>query len=66
MFLSSGGDPPVAPATETITFEPADPYAVQAERFAGAVMDDEPLPIPTADAVGNMQVIDEIRRTSGG
>ncbi len=48
------------PATETMTFAPADPYAVQAERFARAVMDDDPLPIPTADALGNMQVIDEI------
>ena len=66
VFLSSGGDPPVEPATETMTFAPADPYTVQAERFARAVMDDDPLPIPTADALGNMQVIDEIFRVAGG
>jgi predicted dehydrogenase len=65
-FLTSGGDPPWRPDTETITFEPADPYAVQAERFARAVMDDEPLPIPSADAVANMRVIDEIFRAAEG
>ena len=31
----AGGDPPVAPATETLTFETADPYAVEAERVRG-------------------------------
>jgi predicted dehydrogenase len=62
IFLTAGGDPPVAPATETITFEPADPYTVQAERFARAVLEGEPVPIPTEDSVGNMHVIDEIFR----
>jgi predicted dehydrogenase len=62
LFVTSGGDPPVAPDTETITFEPADPYTVQAERFAAAVLDGEPMPIPIEDAVGNMRVIDEIFR----
>jgi predicted dehydrogenase len=66
VFLTSGGDPPVQPHTDTITFEPADPYVVQAERFARAVMDDDPMPIPAADAVGNMKVIDEIFRASEG
>ena len=62
VFLTSGGDPPIAPDTETITFGPADPYTVQAERFAGAVLDGDPVPIPTGDAIGNMRVIDEIFR----
>ena len=62
VFLTAGGDPPVAPATETISFEPADPYAVQAERFARAVLDGEPVPIPPEDSIGNMRVIDEIFR----
>ncbi|MGH2671856.1 MAG: Gfo/Idh/MocA family protein, partial [Actinomycetota bacterium] len=60
VFVTSGGDPPVNPATETLTFEPADQYAIQAERFARAVLDDEPVPIPPEDAVANMRVIEAI------
>jgi predicted dehydrogenase len=60
VFLTSGGDPPVSPATETLTFEPADQYTIQAERFARAVLDDEPTPIPPEDAVANMRVIEAI------
>ena len=60
--VTSGGDPPVAPDTETITFETADPYTVQAERFARAVLDEEPVPIPIEDSIGNMRAIDEIFR----
>lgn len=66
VFVTSGGDPPLHPNTQVIAFETADPYAVQAERFARAVLDDEPLPIPMDDAVANMRVIDEIFRTGGG
>ena len=36
IWLTAGGDPPVAPATEILTFETADPYTVEAERFAAA------------------------------
>jgi predicted dehydrogenase len=50
----------VSPATETLTFEPADQYTIQAERFARAVLDDEPVPIPPEDAVANMRVIEGI------
>jgi predicted dehydrogenase len=60
VFVTSGGDPPVSPATETLTFEPADQYTIQAERFAAAVLDDEPVPIPPEDAVANMRVIEAI------
>ena len=31
IFVTPGGEPPVAPAIETLTFETADPYAVEAE-----------------------------------
>ena len=64
VFVTSGGDPPVSPDTETLTFEPADMYAIQAERFANAVLDDHPLPIPPEDAIGNMRVIDAIFRAT--
>src|SRR5688572_12535566 len=39
VFVTAGGDPPVAPDTETLTFETADPYAVEAGAFAAAVLD---------------------------
>ncbi len=62
VFVTSGGEPPVRPDTEVLTFEPADPYAVQAERFAAAVLDGGPVPIPPGDAVGNLRVIEELFR----
>jgi predicted dehydrogenase len=60
IFVTAGGDPPVAPATETITFEAADPYTVQAERFAAAILDGLPSPTPPEDALANMRVIDRV------
>jgi predicted dehydrogenase len=58
IYLTSGGNPPVAPATETFTFDAADPYTVQAEVFSSAVLDNTPLPFPASDAIANMRVID--------
>jgi predicted dehydrogenase len=58
--VSAGGDPPVSPTTETMTFAPADPYTVQAEVFAAAVLDGTPLPYAPSDAVANMRVIDRL------
>ena len=55
IMLFAGGDPPVAPNREAFTFAAADPYAVQAERFAAAVLDGEPTPIDPRDAVGNLR-----------
>lgn len=60
VFLIHGGEPPVAPATETFTFEAADPYSVEAERFAAAILDGTPIPMPPADAVANLRVIERI------
>jgi len=60
VFVTAGGDPPVAPDTEVLTFETADPYAVEAQRFAEAVLDGGPTPIPPEDAVANMRVIERI------
>ena len=34
IFVTAGGDPPVAPNTETLTFDAADPYTVEADAFA--------------------------------
>ncbi|MBI2763044.1 MAG: Gfo/Idh/MocA family oxidoreductase [Chloroflexi bacterium] len=58
--ISHGGEPPVAPATETITFAAADPYAIQAGRFAAAILDDLPTPIAPYDAVANLRVIERV------
>ena len=62
--ITHGGDPPVAPHTETLTFATADPYTVQAERFAEAVLDGGPMPTPPQDAVGNLRVIERILRSA--
>jgi len=60
IFVTAGGDPPVAPATEIIDFPAADPYGVMADVFAAAVLDGTPLPFEASDAVANMRVIDGI------
>ena len=64
IFVTSGGDPPVAPNTETLTFGPADPYAAEADRFAEAVLDGAPVPVPPADAIANLRVIEAIFRAA--
>ena len=60
VFVTHGGDPPVDPATETLRFEPANQYTLQAEAFARAVLDGEPLPVASADAVANVAVIERV------
>jgi predicted dehydrogenase len=60
VFVMAGGEPPVAPATETLTFDTADPYACEADRFAEAVLDGVPLPVDPSDAVANLRVIEAL------
>ena len=60
IFVSSGGDPPIAPHTETLTFDTADPYTVEAEGFALSVLEGRPVPVPPADAVANLRVIEAL------
>jgi predicted dehydrogenase len=60
VHLVAGGDPPVAPRIETLTFAPADPYSVEADAFAAAVQAGEPVPVPPEDAVGNLRVIERL------
>jgi predicted dehydrogenase len=60
VFLTAGGDPPVAPDTETLTFEIADPYTCEAEAFAAAILDGQPTPVAPADAVANLRVMERI------
>ena len=60
IHLCSGGEPPVAPATETISFDPAIQYTIQAEVFGRAVLGGGEFPVPACDAVANMRVIEWI------
>jgi predicted dehydrogenase len=64
VLVSAGGDPPVAPDTETLTFDAADPYTVEAEAFATAVLDGRRVPVPPVDAIANLRVIDAIFRAA--
>jgi predicted dehydrogenase len=59
----AGGNPPVEPDIEVIEVPAADPYAVQGDAFSAAVRDGTPVPIPPADAIANMAVIDQILAT---
>lgn len=59
VFLTAGGDPPVAPATEVLEFATKDPYTAEAERFAAAILDGGPTPVPPEDAVANLRVIEQ-------
>jgi predicted dehydrogenase len=58
--LTAGGDPPVAPATEVMTFPTKDPYAAEVEAFSSAILDVGPTPVPPQDAVANLRVIESI------
>jgi predicted dehydrogenase len=62
----AGGQPPVAPGVEVLEFETADPYGAEAQAFAAAILDDRPTPVPPADAVANMRVIERIFAAAEG
>ena len=66
IFVTQGGDPPVAPATETLEFAPADPYACQADAFAEAVFAGGPAPVGPEDAVANLRVIERLFAAAQG
>lgn len=58
--VAAGGEPPVAPDVETLTFPPADPYAAEADVFAASVLDGAPLEFGPEDAAANLRVIERI------
>jgi predicted dehydrogenase len=62
----AGGEPPVAPGVEVLSFETADPYGAEAQAFAAAILDGLPTPVPPADGVANMRVIERIFRAAKG
>jgi predicted dehydrogenase len=61
----AGGEPPVAPAIERITFDTADPYACEAEAFGAAILDGGPVPVPPDDGVANLRVIEAMFAAGG-
>jgi predicted dehydrogenase len=66
VFVTHGGTPPVSPNVERLTFDTADPYGVEADAFAAAVLDGTPLPISTEDAVANLRVIERLVAAAEG
>jgi predicted dehydrogenase len=65
VFVTAGGDPPVAPETETLVFGPADPYACEVDAFAATVLDGEAPAVPAADAVAGVRVIERLFAAAG-
>ncbi len=66
VHIASGGDPPVAAQVETLTLEPSDPYTDEATAFADAVLAGRPVPVPPADAVANLRVIEALFESAEG
>lgn len=50
--------------TEELSFDPCDQYALQADAFAKAVLEQTAVPTPLEDALSNMKVIDSIFRSA--
>jgi len=65
VYVTAGGDPPVDPNIEVLNFETKDPYTAEVERFAAAILDDLPTPVPPDDAVANLRVIERIFEAAG-
>ena len=66
LLLISGGDPPVSPGIEVHEVPPENPYAAQADAFSAAIRSGSPAPIPPADAVANLEVMERIFADAAG
>ena len=60
IFVGAGGAPPRAPLNQTMPFDAADPYTVEADAFAEAILEGRPVPVPPSDAVANLRVIEAL------
>jgi predicted dehydrogenase len=65
VLVTQGGDPPAAPATETIELVPADPYACEVDAFAAVVLDGAQPAVPLSDAVENLRTIERLFTAAG-
>lgn len=63
LWLQSGAE--FGPAEE-VSFEVCDQYTRQADVFARAILEDQPVPTPLADAIANMRVIERVITSAGG
>lgn len=63
--VTVGGDPPVAPGTKTIEFDPVDQYTLQAEAFIAAVLDGTDLPDSGSDALANIRTVERVFAAAG-
>jgi predicted dehydrogenase len=52
------------PTPEQLSFDPVDQYTVLAEDFARAAQTGGPGPVPLEDSIGNMAVLDALRRSA--
>jgi predicted dehydrogenase len=57
-----GGSPGVDPEVESLVFGPADPYTLEAEAFARAIVDDRQIAVPPSDSIANLEVIERIAK----
>jgi len=65
IYVSSGGNPPLDPATEAIVFSAADQYTIQAELFADTILHSTEVAVAPSDAIANMAVIERILGSPG-
>jgi predicted dehydrogenase len=65
VHVTAGGAPPVAPATETIAFEPVDQYQLQAEEFAACVRGGTPVPVPPEEGIADLVVMERLLAAAG-
>lgn len=60
LLVTAGGDHPVNPNTEILTFPPANQYTIQADLFSRAILEDTEVPVPVHDSIANMRVLDRL------
>lgn len=65
ILVTAGGEPPTEPATVALEFDPANEYTLQAEAFAAAILDGDPLPDVGHDAVHNIRAIERVFAATG-
>jgi hypothetical protein len=62
ILIYTGQGAPEDPPDTVLTFPPSDQYRIQAELFSAAIRGEGSIPTPADDAVGNLEVIEEILR----
>ncbi len=65
VFVTAGGEPPVAPETVTLDFPAVNEYTLQAEAFAAAVIDGAAMPDTGTAVAHNIKVIERVFAATG-